>query len=112
MTFQPRTVRGMSDSGLDVVLLISRWLHIAAAIVALGGAFFSRVALMRAAAETLSAEAHEQLREAVRRRWAPLVHASIAILLVTGGYNFVVMALPPKILRLMTRSWTKIKSGK
>lgn len=87
----------MENSSIDIVLLVSRWLHIAAAIVALGGAFFSRVALMRAAGEALSAEAHDKLRDAVRRRWAPLVHASIAILLVTGGYNFVVLALPPKI---------------
>lgn len=87
----------MDNSGFDVVLLISRWLHIAAAIVALGGAFFSRVALMGAAERALSPEAHGHLRDAVRRRWAPIVHASVAILLVTGGYNFVVLALPPKI---------------
>lgn len=87
----------MDDSSVDLVLLMSRWLHIAAAIVALGGAFFTRVALTGAAERALSPEAHGQLREAVRRRWAPLVHASIVILLVTGGYNFVVLALPPKI---------------
>jgi hypothetical protein len=82
---------------LDIVLLISRWLHISAAIVAVGGVFFTRLVLSRAAEHALPDEMHAQLREAVRVRWAPVVHACIAVLFVTGAYNFVVMALPPKI---------------
>jgi len=82
---------------IDFLLLISRWVHLAAAIVALGGVAFSRWALMPAAAATLTDDAHEQLREAVRTRWARLVHACIALLLLTGAINFVWLAMPPKI---------------
>jgi uncharacterized membrane protein len=82
---------------LDVALLISRWLHIASAIVAIGGVAFSLIALLPAARETLDDASHERLREALRRRWARVVHVSIVLLLVTGGLNFVWLALPPKI---------------
>lgn len=82
---------------VDPILLVSRWLHLLAAITAIGGAMFMRFALQPAARDALEDAAHERLREAVRRRWAKFVHGSIAILLITGGYNFVVMALPPKI---------------
>ncbi|MEK7756433.1 MAG: hypothetical protein AAB385_04400, partial [Planctomycetota bacterium] len=40
------------------------------------------------------------LREAVRARWAKFVHASIALLLITGAINFAILALPPKIKAL------------
>jgi hypothetical protein len=81
----------------DYILLITRWLHIGAAIVAIGGAFFMRVALMPAANSTLDDATHAKLREALRKRWFIVVQTCIAILLVTGGINFVMLALPPKI---------------
>lgn len=83
--------------GNEIVLLILRWLHIGAAIVAIGGAFFMRVALMPAAASTLDDATHSKLREALRGRWARIIQTCIAILLVTGGINFVMLAMPPKI---------------
>ncbi|MEK7710938.1 MAG: hypothetical protein AAB341_03490 [Planctomycetota bacterium] len=83
--------------GIDYVLLISRWLHLGSAIVAIGGTVFMRFALMPAASETLDDATHERLREAMRKRWAMFVHASIAILFLTGALNFLLMALPPKI---------------
>lgn len=81
----------------DFVELLLRWLHIGSAIVAIGGAFFMRFALMPAAKATLDDQTHEKLREALRARWAKFIHACIAILFVTGGINFVLLALPPKI---------------
>ncbi|MBI4718482.1 MAG: hypothetical protein HY763_11795 [Planctomycetes bacterium] len=83
--------------GFDYLLLSSRWLHIAAAILAIGGAAFMRLVLIPAAKVSLSEGEHERLRETLRRRWAPLVHACIVILLLTGSLNFVLLALPPKI---------------
>ena len=82
---------------IGFILVILRWLHICAAIVAIGGAFFMRVALMPAAKATLDDATHDKLREALRTRWARIVHTCIAILLVTGGFNFVMLALPPKV---------------
>lgn len=82
---------------LNYVLLASRWLHLAAAIVAIGGAAFMRFALIPAATAALSDEAHQKLREALRARWSKVVMTSIALLLITGFYNFVVLAMPPKV---------------
>ncbi len=82
---------------IDYVVLISRWVHIGSAIVAIGGAVFMRFALLPAASSTLDEDAHERLREAIRARWARFVHISIVLLLVTGGLNFGLLAIPPKI---------------
>lgn len=81
----------------DYLLLITRWLHIGAVVVAIGGAFFMRVALMPAAKATLDDATHAKLREALRARWFIVVQSCIAILLVTGGINFVMLAMPPKV---------------
>ena len=85
---------------MNTMLLISRWIHLASAIVAVGGAVFMLFALLPAAKSTLTDEVHERLREAVRARWAKFVHASIALLLITGAINFAILALPPKIKAL------------
>lgn len=82
---------------IDWLLLGSRWVHVSAAIVAIGGAAFTRWALMPAARAALSDEQHQRLREALRRRWARIVYVCIAFLLVTGAINFLILALPPKI---------------
>jgi hypothetical protein len=82
---------------LDWVLLISRWLHLLAATAAIGGAAFMRLALAPGAKAVLDDENHRKLREAVRSRWAIVVGVCIGILLLTGGLNFALLAIPPKI---------------
>jgi uncharacterized membrane protein len=74
----------------DYVQFLSRWLHITAAVAAGGGAIFMKIAL-HPATETLPDDARARLREAVRARWAKVVHTSILILLVTGLFNFIVI---------------------
>ncbi len=82
---------------INVILLVSRWFHIVAAIVTVGGAAYLRFALLPSAAQTLEEETHKRLREALRARWARVVHASIALLLLTGAINFVILTTPAKI---------------
>ncbi|MFQ5495709.1 MAG: hypothetical protein ACE5EX_10055 [Phycisphaerae bacterium] len=82
---------------VDVVVLLSRWLHIGAAIVAIGGTVFLRVALLPGAEGVLDAEEHQRLHAAVRKRWSRFVHGSIAVLLITGAVNFLLLAMPPKV---------------
>lgn len=82
---------------IDIPLLVSRWLHIAAAIVAVGGAAFQRFALQPGANSALNDEQHAKLRDAVRTRWSRVVFLCIAILLITGGFNFVRLAMPPRV---------------
>ena len=82
---------------MDFLLLVSRWFHVAAAIIALGGAAFTLLALIPAAKATLADDLHERLREAIRARWSRVVHTCIGLLFITGAVNFVILAIPPKI---------------
>lgn len=71
---------------VDTIDLISRWFHVLAAMAAVGGTLFMRWALLPAAAQ-LAPESRDALLQAVRARWAKVVMAAIALLLVTGLYN-------------------------
>ena len=73
--------------------ILSRWVHIGTAIVVLGGSVFMRFILMPAAAELPDAE-HEALRERVMARWKRFVMIGIGLFLVSGFYNYLVVALP------------------
>lgn len=78
---------------IDLLMIASRWIHIGAAIIAIGGAVFMRVALIPSAEQVLDAEEHQRLREAVRKRWGLLVNVCIGLLLITGGANFAMLTL-------------------
>lgn len=69
--------------------ILSRWIHVGTAIVLVGGTCFMRFVLLPAARRTLSDESHELLREAVRDRWKRFVHLGIALLLISGFYNYI-----------------------
>lgn len=118
MTLLPRALRSPSSEGvsdrdlrferaavhwikpmdeINVSVLVLRWLHIGAAIVAVGGAVFVRFALRPSVETVLDESARERLMEAIRRRWSKFVHGSVALLLLTGGANFVILAIPPKV---------------
>ena len=73
--------------------LLSRWLHIGTAIVLLGGSVFLRFVVLPAA-ERLTSEASETLRERVRATWKLFVHAGVALLLVSGLYNYLAVQAP------------------
>jgi uncharacterized membrane protein len=77
--------------------LLFRWLHILAAMAAVGGPMFLCWALLPAAAE-LPDDAHRALKEGVRRRWARVVMAAITFLLISGIYNLIAF-------ERMSRSW-------
>ena len=72
------------------VELALRWLHILAAITAVGGTIFSRFALLPAAS-ALPEEQRRSLLDGVRKHWAKFVHASIAFLLISGLYNYLLV---------------------
>ena len=72
----------------DAVLpILFRWIHVLAAIVAVGGAAYARLALHPAIAETLDDGAGARLADAIARRWRKVVYISIALLLASGLYN-------------------------
>lgn len=74
-------------SVVDVISLVSRWLHIMAAATAVGGTIFALFVVLPAAG-VLSTEARESFHVAARRRWSKIVMAAIAVLLISGLYNY------------------------
>lgn len=81
---------------MDFVLLVSRWVHISAAIVAIGGAAYAVIAVLPTLRE-LSEDVRVRIADAVRSRWARVVHVCIVLLLLTGGLNFYLLALAPGV---------------
>lgn len=75
---------------LDYLGILFRWMHILAAITAVGGTIFMRFALLPAVAE-LPETVRKDFHEAVRSRWARPVQLSILFLLLSGVYNIISM---------------------
>src|SRR4051795_3427305 len=69
-----------------VLIILSRWLHIVAAVLALGGTFFMRVILPLGLAQADAAS-----RDAVflrcRRVFKMVIHTAVLLLLLTGAFN-------------------------
>lgn len=74
------------DSQL-VIDVVSRIVHIATAIVLVGGSTFMAFVLLPTA-EQLDVAQHEKLRQLVTGRWKRFVYLGILLFLVTGFYNF------------------------
>jgi len=67
--------------------LTLRWFHLVAAMVIVGGTVFMRFSLVPAVGD-LTDEQRKNLHEKIRPRWAKLIAASIAFLLISGLINF------------------------
>lgn len=78
---------------MEWVAVASRWIHVGTAIVLIGGAVFQRYVLLPAAAE-LPEAAHDALRARILGRWKRFVMIGIALFLLTGFYNYLVVAIP------------------
>jgi len=78
---------------LTALNVLSRWIHVGTAIVVLGGSVFMRFVLMPAAAGLPDAE-HDALRQRVMGRWKKFVMAGIALFLISGFYNYLVVSIP------------------
>jgi uncharacterized membrane protein len=76
------------DSSQLALYTVTRILHVATAIVLVGGTFFVRFILMPAAAQSLSDADHARLRAGVMAVWKRIVHAGIALLLASGAINY------------------------
>jgi uncharacterized membrane protein len=67
---------------------LSSVLHVATAIVLVGGTFFVRFILLPAAAANLPDDLHAKLRQAVSVSWKKIVHLGIALFIITGAINY------------------------
>lgn len=77
-------------SAIDIAAIVSRWIHILSVIIAVGGAFYVKLALLPAAKSTLADDAHQNLRLAINGKWKKIVHMCAGLLILTGGFNFYV----------------------
>jgi len=78
---------------LDWIPISTRWVHIIAAVIAIGGAVFIRFVL-HPATLTLPPDTVESFRANIRRRWAMLYMLCIALLLISGLYNYMAVSIP------------------
>jgi uncharacterized membrane protein len=71
---------------MELLIVLSRWIHVMSAVLVIGGTFFIRMILPLGLAQADAAS-----REAVflrcRRIFKMLVHTCILLLLLSGGFN-------------------------
>jgi uncharacterized membrane protein len=77
--------------GTQLFNIFMRWLHVASAVVGLGGTVTMRFVVLPAL-ERLPNGA--EIGGAVRPAFKRLIHASLGLLLLTGLYNYLVVAMP------------------
>lgn len=73
----------------DALGLIMRWLHIASMTTLIGGIIYGRLVLVPAGA-ALAADAREALFDRAAAAFRPIVFASVAGLILSGVYNFLI----------------------
>jgi hypothetical protein len=74
---------------MDLALFTTtRVLHIASAIILVGGTFFVRFVLLPAATANLPDDLHAKLRGAITGTWKKIVHLGIALFILTGAVNY------------------------
>jgi len=78
-------------SDIHWVPLLMRWMHILAAITAVGGSIFLRFVLIPSAERVLDEATHAKLRASVIGRWQKLVHLCILLFLISGFYNYLLI---------------------
>src|SRR4051794_17761819 len=82
-----RRHRRIKTMDVDLLQVISRWVHVGTAIVLLGGSVFQKFVLLPPL-RTLPETAQQDLRDRIVMRWKKYVMWGIALLLLTGFYNY------------------------
>lgn len=70
--------------------VVLRWMHILAAITAVGGTIFARLALVPSLG-VLNEDARTKLHEAIRQHWGKPVQVAISFLLISGIINIIII---------------------
>lgn len=78
---------------MDYIALVSRILHVLAAILLLGGGMFKLLVILPSVSE-LPEEERNSLKERFLKRWRYLVATGIALLIFSGFYNYLAVELP------------------
>ena len=78
---------------MDWIAVVSRWTHVGTAIVLVGGTVFFRF-VYTPAAERLSEAERSSMSSRVLGMWKRFIHIGILLFMVSGFYNYLVVALP------------------
>lgn len=71
---------------MDILVILSRWAHVMAAVLAIGGAVFMRFVLPLGLAEA-DAGSREAVYLRCRRAFKMIIHGCVAVLLISGAFN-------------------------
>jgi len=71
---------------MTILAILSRWIHIVCACLAIGGIFFARFVLP-GGLSLLDKEAHKLVHLKVRRTFKMVIHSAILLFVITGIYN-------------------------
>jgi uncharacterized membrane protein len=71
---------------MEVLVVLSRWLHVMSAVLAVGGAFFLMVAVPGGLAQA-DAASRDNVLVALRRKFKIVVHVCVTLLILTGAFN-------------------------
>jgi len=74
---------------MPLLVILSRWLHIVSACLAIGGFFFFRLVLPRGLA-ILEPDLQTAVLLKTRRTFKMVIHSCILLLLVTGVFNSII----------------------
>jgi uncharacterized membrane protein len=72
---------------MDWLALVSRWFHVGSVILLVGGSAFM-LWVLAPAADRLGQAEHDSLRANLLARWRKFVHPLVALILLSGLYNF------------------------
>jgi len=72
----------------NIIPLISRWMHILPAVVMVGGAIFTQLVLCPALDGN---DPENTVKQQVKRKWSKVIMGCALFLLLSGGYNTVVI---------------------
>ena len=71
---------------MTALIILSRWVHVMSAVLAIGSTFFMRVILPKGLAEA-DAGSREAVFLRCRRLYKMLIHTCILLLILTGAFN-------------------------
>jgi putative copper export protein len=71
--------------------VLMRWLHVGAAVVGVGGTLMMRLVVLPALERLPNGG---EVLQAIRPAFKRLIHSAIGLLLLTGFYNYIAVAIP------------------
>ena len=75
----------------EVVAVFTRWLHVASAVVGIGGTVMMRFVVLPALERLPNGG---DVLQAIRPAFKRVIHSAIGLLLLTGFYNYLAVAIP------------------